>query len=89
MSIDMILLIAAIMAILYVGLETAKNISVGVAVILFALFTLILFNVYQSAKADEVQVFAGVELKTPYDVKRLIKELQEELAKPTPKPKEE
>ena len=89
MNADFLLVVAGISAILLMTALVSKSNGLGVASVLMFVFSIFLLGAYQSAQSQEVETFAGVELKTPEDVAKLIKELQEELAKPTPKPKEE
>ena len=57
--------------------------------LVFTLSAIGLFVAYQSAQADDVQVFAGVELHNELDVSKLVNELEEECYPASVKDEEE
>lgn len=89
MSVDMFLVLGGIFFLLWGALQLALTHGRTLVMLVFTLGVIGLFVAYQSAQADDVQVFAGVELHNDMDVNKLIKELEAELAKPAPKAEEE
>lgn len=54
--------------------------------LVFTLGAIGLFIAYQSAQADDIQVFAGVELHNDLDVSKLVNELEDEYHQGYPAP---
>lgn len=78
MSVDMLLVLGGIFAILWGALHLALTHGRNLVMLVFTLGVIGLFIAYQSAQADDVQVFAGVELHNELDVNKLVNELEEE-----------
>jgi hypothetical protein len=75
MSVDMLLVLGGIFAILWGALHLALTHGRNLVMLVFTLGVIGLFVAYQSAQAD---VFAGVELHNELDVSKLVNELEEE-----------
>ena len=54
--------------------------------LVFTLGVIGLFVAYQSAQADDIQVFAGIELHNDLDVSKLVNELEDEYHQGYPAP---
>jgi nitrogen fixation-related uncharacterized protein len=78
MSVDMFLVLVGIFAILWGALHLALTHGRTLVMLVFTLGVIGLFMAYQSAQADDVQVFAGVELHNELDVSELVNELEDE-----------
>ena len=88
MTVDLVLALVGVFALLWVALHLALTHGRTLVMLVLTLGVIGLFMAYQSAQADDVQVFAGVELHNDTDVSKLIKELEAELAKPAPEAEE-
>ena len=78
MSVDAILVLVGIFAILWGALHLALTHGRTLVMLVFTLGIIGLFIAYQSAQADDVRVFAGVELHNDLDVSKLVNELEDE-----------
>ena len=78
MSVDMFLVLGGIFSLLWGALHLALTHGRTLVMLVFTLGVIGLFVSYQSAQADDVQVFAGVELHNELDVSKLVNELEDE-----------
>ena len=86
MSTDMFLVLGGIFFLLWGALELALTYGRNLVMLVFTLGIIGLFMAYQSAQADDVQVFAGVELHNDLDVNKLVSELEDEYHQGYPAP---
>ena len=86
MSVDMLLVLGGIFFLLWGVLEIALTHGRTLVMLVFTLGVLGLFVAYQSAQADDVQVFAGVELHNDLDISKLVSELEDEYHQGYPAP---
>ena len=78
MSVDIALVLGGIFFLLWGVLEIALTTSRTLVMLLFTLGVIWLYTAYQTAQADDVQVFAGVELHNELDISKLVSELEDE-----------
>ena len=86
MSVDMFLVLGGIFFLLWGALQLALTHGRSLVMLVFTLGVIGLFVAYQSAQADDVQVFAGVELHNELDVSKLVNELEDEYHQGYPAP---